>query len=394
MNKPAWGMKKEFPRNEERWPIRSPTVSSPFINPTAKTSAYEKFKIVLMCVSLILPLRLLLAVGCLFGMVLFSRLSTVGLSEEDKTKPLSSKRLKIQYGVRFFARATLFVCGFHWIPTKGKPAPKDQAPIMVPNHMTFFEVLYLFAATGGTFMGKDEVETWPVIGAGIKGLQCLFVNRLDPISKAKAKNAVLHRTKSGENWPQLIIYPEGTTTNGQYLVRFKRGPFLPGVPVQPVYVRMPNQHCNLGWVCGIDTGFLFIRTLCQFFNRMEVEYGDVYYPSPAEQKNATLYADNFRAKFAQHEQLPVRDLTFEDLYLVLECYQLELPPETVHNVIVRKVKLQYRVEYNDIVKILKEFKESQHDPKGTVGFDSFLKSRLQKQKRVGVSPIFAPQQIH
>lgn len=35
----------------------------------------------------------------------------------------------------------------------------------------------------------------------------------------------------------LLLFPEGTTTNGSYLLPFKTGAFLAGLPVRPVVIR-------------------------------------------------------------------------------------------------------------------------------------------------------------
>merc|ERR1712176_894077 len=39
---------------------------------------------------------------------------------------------------------------------------------------------------------------------------------------------------SERTFPPVLIFPEGTTTNGLSLLRFKSGGFLAGAPVQPV----------------------------------------------------------------------------------------------------------------------------------------------------------------
>ncbi len=41
----------------------------------------------------------------------------------------------------------------------------------------------------------------------------------------------------------LLLFPEGTTTNGRYLLPFKTGAFLAGEPVQPVVIR----YGEVGW---------------------------------------------------------------------------------------------------------------------------------------------------
>ena len=50
-----------------------------------------------------------------------------------------------------------------------------------------------------------------------------------------------------QGWPQLLIFPEGTTTNGQALVRFRTGAFSTGHSIQPLCIR------RLSGCCLVDT---------------------------------------------------------------------------------------------------------------------------------------------
>ena len=45
----------------------------------------------------------------------------------------------------------------------------------------------------------------------------------------------------------LILFPEGTTSNGTSLLPFRRGAFVAGVPVQPVLIKYPFKRFNPAW---------------------------------------------------------------------------------------------------------------------------------------------------
>ena len=47
-------------------------------------------------------------------------------------------------------------------------------------------------------------------------------------------------TEKTSKWPSLIIFPEGTCGNGEQLCYFKPGAFIPGAPVQPIYLEVKN----------------------------------------------------------------------------------------------------------------------------------------------------------
>uniref|UniRef100_A0A7N0UPN6 Phospholipid/glycerol acyltransferase domain-containing protein n=1 Tax=Kalanchoe fedtschenkoi TaxID=63787 RepID=A0A7N0UPN6_KALFE len=47
--------------------------------------------------------------------------------------------------------------------------------------------------------------------------------------------------------PMMMLFPEGTTTNGDYLLPFKTGAFLSKTPVLPVILRYPYQRLSPAW---------------------------------------------------------------------------------------------------------------------------------------------------
>lgn len=42
---------------------------------------------------------------------------------------------------------------------------------------------------------------------------------------------------TGPHRRPILLFPEGTTTNGNFLLRFRTGAFIAGVPVQPTIVK-------------------------------------------------------------------------------------------------------------------------------------------------------------
>ena len=53
--------------------------------------------------------------------------------------------------------------------------------------------------------------------------------------------------RSSREWGQLVIFPEGATSNRKAILNFKPGGFIPGVPVQPIVIKYPNTHDTISW---------------------------------------------------------------------------------------------------------------------------------------------------
>ena len=72
-------------------------------------------------------------------------------------------------------------------------------------------------------------------------MDCLYVDR-DAPGTARVSDAVVARMRdmAAGRLPHarpLLLFPEGTTTNGRYLLPFKTGAFLAGLPLRPVVLR-------------------------------------------------------------------------------------------------------------------------------------------------------------
>nr|GEV56382.1 lysophospholipid acyltransferase LPEAT2-like [Tanacetum cinerariifolium] len=81
---------------------------------------------------------------------------------------------------------------------------------------------------------------------GGRAMQVIYVNRFSHQSRKHAVNEI-KRKASSDRFPRLLLFPEGTTTNGRLLISFQHGAFIPGYPIQPVVVRYPHVHFDQSW---------------------------------------------------------------------------------------------------------------------------------------------------
>ncbi len=95
----------------------------------------------------------------------------------------------------------------------------DARPLMVvSNHISVFEIATFPFAFRGSFIAKKEMENWPLVGWVAKKFGVIFVDRRP--SHARDALAVVQKTVQTVKYP-MILFPEGTTTNGAYVKPFK-----------------------------------------------------------------------------------------------------------------------------------------------------------------------------
>ncbi|XP_037120696.1 lysophosphatidylcholine acyltransferase 1 [Syngnathus acus] len=283
---------------------------NPFVH-TIKFSKADIIKIGLMSVT-VFPVRLLMVSFFMLLAWPFAFAASFGRSEFIVDSQ-SWWRSFIKRSLSVIMRAMWFCGGFHWINVKGQRATSSEAPIItVAPHSSYFDAIPI-TRTMCSIVTKLESGSLPIWGTLIKYIRPVFVFRSDQDSRKQSVEEIKRRACSGGEWPQIMIFPEGTCTNRTSLILFKAGAFIPGLPVQPVVLRYQNKLDTISWTWRGPGAFKILwLTLCQPHNPMEIEFLPVYTPSDEEKENPTLFANNVRKLMAKALEVPLTDLSFED----------------------------------------------------------------------------------
>lgn len=128
------------------------------------------------------------------------------------------------------SRALLFILGFYRQRYHGKV--DNDARFIVPNHVCFFDGWHFFRF-GPRLIGKREILNIPVMSDVADVFQGFAVNR----EKSTGISQLLIQSAADPKQPKTLIFPEGASTSGDYMLRFHLGAFLSDLPVQPVTIR-------------------------------------------------------------------------------------------------------------------------------------------------------------
>ena len=90
--------------------------------------------------------------------------------------------------------------------------------LIVSNHISWLDIVVISAHGSCTFVSKSDVKNWPVIGwlANLSGT--LFVQRDAKWAINETKQKIQTSLKNGRS---VVVFPEGTTTNGNSVKPFK-----------------------------------------------------------------------------------------------------------------------------------------------------------------------------
>lgn len=144
------------------------------------------------------------------------------------------------------ARLTLWwhrrVCKIFAVRVKTFGEINQTPSLFVINHISWFDIPALGSSVPVHFLSKDEVNSWPIIGWLANKTGTLFIKRG---SQGAAQESIRNISQALSNGGHVIIFPEGTTTDGTSVKRFHSRLFQAAIDaqtsVQPVALLYPHE---------------------------------------------------------------------------------------------------------------------------------------------------------
>ena len=139
-------------------------------------------------------------------------------------------------------------CKLIGIDVRRTGAPSVDPPaLFVCNHASYLDIVVLSTLLDASFVAKSEVAKWPLFGLLAKLVNTIFVERR-PSRSGAHRNEMRERMEDGRS---LILFPEGTSTDGNRVLPFNSTFFAiveepiggEPIPVQPIslaYTRYNN----------------------------------------------------------------------------------------------------------------------------------------------------------
>jgi len=135
----------------------------------------------------------------------------------------------------------------------GRPAA-TRPLLVVSNHVSYLDIPVLGSMIPGFFVAKADVAGWPGFGLLAKLGRTVFVER----KRAEAARQKVELTARLARGVPLILFPEGTSSDGNRVLPFKSTLFsiaeeyINGQPVVVQPVAIAYTHCF-----GVPIGYLW-----------------------------------------------------------------------------------------------------------------------------------------
>lgn len=195
-----------------------------------------------------------------------------------------------QYTFRFIFRVMYLCLGIYKINIKGK---KDEnARVYTFNHTTIIDGPLVFILFPYSPIIMIKVKSIPYIGRICEAAESIFIDRSSKFGNAD----LISKAVEDPTRPPIVLAPEGMTTMGYYLLKFRTGAFLTNKKVQPLAItyRCYGAYAGVGyrWKVGKPLEWLW-RTCCVPFGTVTIEY----LPSVSEEELLPLTPDERATKF-------------------------------------------------------------------------------------------------
>jgi 1-acyl-sn-glycerol-3-phosphate acyltransferase len=156
---------------------------------------------------------------------------------------------------------------FFGIRVQHTGAPAEGAVLFVANHISWLDIPVLHSVCAMGFVGKAEIETWPVFSFIARTGGTIFHQRGSHDSAADVSSVMAQRLRQGR---AITIFPEGGIVPGAPMRVFHARMYRPavdvGCPVQPVRIRyMRDGHLDDGVAFRVDESMAlnFVRQLAR-----------------------------------------------------------------------------------------------------------------------------------
>src|SRR5687768_9531690 len=155
-----------------------------------------------------------------------------GLLEADTAvSPQSDRESVLQKWIERYGKALLRLYGVDVIargPHVGEgrrypgTSPSGKGRMFLMNHRSGLDIPITLAFVEATILSRADLAGWPVIGVAARRVGTLFVDRSDKNSGAAIINTMASALERGKG---VMVYPEGTTFEGDEVRPFRVGAF-------------------------------------------------------------------------------------------------------------------------------------------------------------------------
>ncbi len=201
--------------------------------------------------------------------------------------------------------------------------PNEKYSLIICNHLGFYDVVSNMILNSSGFIAKSVVADYCFVGPIAKAINCLFVKRDNQENREKIFQLLEERQKEfyeGKLLSPLCLFPEGTTTSGRHILKFKRGAFYALLPIKPELI-LVDQKDDMSLAVGVSSvAYNYLRSLCYLTHKIFFVDLPVIKPTNFMWENFShlgkekweIYAEVVRSMLSEIGNLKLSDKNYRD----------------------------------------------------------------------------------
>ena len=137
--------------------------------------------------------------------------------------PRSSQKRELQ--ASWLHRWSVLICRLvsAHVEVRGSPPPSG---LIAANHLSYLDVFIFSAIAPCIFVAKKEIDNWPIFGRCARYSGSILLDRERRAGVGPAAEEM--RAALGDDL-LVVLFPEGTSSNGEFVLPFKPALFAPAV---------------------------------------------------------------------------------------------------------------------------------------------------------------------
>lgn len=188
------------------------------------------------------------------------------------------------------------------LSVRGPDVISAKRVVLVANHISWLDVFVINAAHPCRFIAKSEIADWPVAGSLATNAGTIFIRRAKRTDAAKTNDAIAVQLLKSNT---VAIFPEGTTTAGDKLLKFHTSLFEPAVANQatlaPVALRYRQSNGEPDTAAAFIGELTFSQSMAQIIAQKSIIAEVIFAPVIAPVEHESSHANCRRSLAAASE---------------------------------------------------------------------------------------------
>ena len=157
--------------------------------------------------------------------------SVLALLEISLVMPFIEQRRRRASRVRWLHRWCRVACWVLGINVQAS-GQLPRSGLLVSNHLSYLDIIVISSLTPCVFVAKSDVANWPLFGWLARAGGTIFADRRRRLAAPAAADEITDAINEGH---LVVLYPEGTSSDGATVLPFKSALLEPAV----------HSHCGI-----------------------------------------------------------------------------------------------------------------------------------------------------